>query len=225
MEKVYEVGEGDYLTGMPSFASNLDVLAELRGTQNLLYDLLGEPDWVKEKLGEINESFFVAFDDYYEHIRLSDGSSAYTYFSLWGPGKVSQVQCDFAAMISPDMFREFVVPPLQRQCAWLDHSLFHLDGTSCICHLEHLLAIPELDAVQWTPGAGQPGAGNAQWYSLYERILNAGKSVQILGASVEEANRILDTFGAKGVYLSVHVTSETEADDLIAAVECLREPI
>lgn len=221
MQKVQEISRGDFLVGMPAFGSNLDVLAELRGTQALLYDLVDRPEWVKQKLDEINQAFFVAFDDYYQHIRLTDGSSAYAYFHIWGPGKVSQVQCDFAAMISPDMFKEFVVPALQRQCKWLDRSLFHLDGPNCICHLDHLLAIPELDAVQWTPGAGQPGAGSDQWHELYERILNAGKSAQILGASVEEAKRILDTFGSKGVYLCVHVNSEAEADDIIAAVDCM----
>jgi hypothetical protein len=222
MQAVQAAGKGDYLVGMPAFGSNLDVLAELRGTQNLLFDLVDRPDWVKQKLEEVNRAFFAAFDDYYGHIALSDGSSAYAFFHLWGPGKVSQVQCDFAAMISPDMFGQFVVPALQRQCAWLDRSLFHLDGPSCICHLDHLLAIPELDAVQWTPGAGEPGAGNDKWYGLYERILRAGKAAQILGVSVEEARRLLDTFGGRGVYLSVHVGSEAEAEDMIARVESAR---
>jgi hypothetical protein len=222
MDRVYEMSNGDYLVGMPAFGSNLDVLAELRGTQELLYDLVDRPDWVRDKLDEINRAFFVAFDDYYEHIRLSDGSSAYSYFHIWGPGKVSQVQCDFAAMISPDMFREFVVPPLRSQCEWLDHSLFHLDGPSCICHLEHLLAIPDLDAVQWTPGAGQPGPGDKKWYDLYERILGAGKSAQVLGVSVGEAKEILKAFGAKGVYLSVNVNSDAEADDITDAVDSMR---
>ena len=222
MLKVLEASQGDFLVGMPAFGSNMDVLAELRGTQDLLYDLVDRPDWVSQKLEEINQAFFVAFDDYYEHIRLTDGSSAYTFFHLWGSGKVSQVQCDFAAMLSPEMFEQFVVPPLQRQCAWLDHSLFHLDGPDCACHLDHLLAIPELDAVQWTPGAGQPGAGNAQWFGLYERILSAGKSAQVLGASAEEARRVLDTFGGKGVYLAVHVDSEAEAESIIDLVESVR---
>jgi hypothetical protein len=213
---------GDYLVGAPAFGSNLDVLAQLRGAQNLLCDLLDRPGWVHEKLAEINESFFVAFDDYYRHIQLPDGSSAYTFFHLWGPGKTSQVQCDFAAMISPAMFREFVIPPLRQQCAWLDHSLFHLDGPHCIGHLEHLLALEELDAVQWTPGAGQPGAGDPTWYELYTRILQAGKSVQILGASVAEAQRILDTFGPRGVFLSVDVTCADEAEGIIALAESLR---
>lgn len=218
MQKVLEISQGDFLVGMPAFGSNLDVLAALRGTQNVLYDMVDRPDWVKEKLEEINRAFFVAFDDYYQSISLADGSSAYSFFHIVGHGKVSQVQCDFAAMLSPAMFEEFVVPSLQRQCAWLDRSLFHLDGPSCICHLNHLLAIPELDAVQWTPGAGQPGAGNAMWYYLYERILDAGKSVQIFGATAEEARSILDAFGSKGVYLSVNVNSEAEADGIAALV-------
>jgi len=222
MLAVAAAGQGDYLVGMPAFGSNLDVLAELRGTQTLLYDLIDRPNWVKEKLEEINQAFFSAFDDYYEHIRLTDGSSAYTFFHIWGPGKVSQVQCDFTAMISPDMFAEFVVPPLRRQCTWLDRSLFHLDGPQCICHLDHLLAIPELDAVQWTPGAGQPGTGDEKWYGLYERILRAGKSAQILGLSVDEAKRILATFGAKGIYLSVYVNSRAEANEITALVEAMR---
>lgn len=222
MKRVYEISAGDYLVGMPAFGSNLDVLAELRGTQNLLYDLVDRGEWVTQKLEEINQAFFAAFDDYYAIIQLADGSSGFSYFNIWGPGKVSQVQCDFAAMISPDMFQEFVVPPLQRQCAWLDRSLFHLDGPQCICHLEHLLGIPELDAVQWTPGAGQPGAGDRRWYDLYERILGAGKSVQILGASVDEAKQMLKVFGAKGVYLSVNVKTDAEVGDIVAEIESMR---
>jgi len=222
MLEVLKSSQGDFLVGMPAFGSNLDVLAEMRGTQNLLYDLVDRSEWVKQKLEEINQAFFVAFEDYYEHISLTDDSSAYTFFHIWGPGKVSQVQCDFAAMISPDMFKEFVVPPLQRQCEWLDHSLFHLDGPSCICHLEHLLNIPALDAIQWTPGAGQPGPGDQQWYGLYEQVLNAGKSVQILGVKSDEAKQILSTFGAEGIYLSVHVESEAEAEDICALVDSMR---
>jgi hypothetical protein len=122
-------------------------------------------------------------------------------------------------MISPDMFQEFVVPALAEQCAWLDHSLFHLDGPNCICHLQHLLDIDGLDAVQWTPGAGEPGAGDETWYPLYERILSAGKSAQILGATVPEAHRILDTFGRKGIFLGVEVNDESQAEDIIQRVE------
>ena len=76
--------------------------------------------------------------------------------------------------------------------------------------------------MQWTPGAGQPGPGDEKWYGLYERILTAGKSAQILGMNVDQAKCILDTFGVKGVYISVRVGSEEEADEMIALVESMR---
>ena len=217
--ELVRIRNSDFLIGAPAFGSNMDVMAALRGTQNVLFDLVDRPDWVHEKLEEINQVFFVAFDDYYEQIKLSDGSSAYTFFNIWGPGKTSQVQCDFAAMISPDMFKQFVVPALSRQCAWLDNSLFHLDGPDCICHLPHLLEIEELDAVQWTPGSGQPGCLDPMWYELYKSVLDAGKSVQIMGAEMEEARRIFKLFGTKGIYMSVKVGSEAEANEIMEYAE------
>lgn len=220
--ELVRVADGDFLVGAPAFGSNLDVLAELRGTQNLLFDLLDRPDWVRAKLAEINDAFFAAFDAYYERIRMADGSSAYTWFRLWGPGRTSQVQCDFAAMISPSMFREYVVPPLRDQCAWLDHSLFHLDGPQCIGHLEALLEIEELDAVQWTPGAGHPGAGDPAWDDLYGQVLRAGKAVQVLHITPDEARRVLERFGPRGVFLLVHTDSRDEANALTELVDALR---
>ena len=217
--ELVRISNGDFLIGAPAFGSNMDVLAALRGTQNVLFDMVDRPDWVKEKLEEINQAFYVAFDDYYRYIKLFDDSSAYAYFNIWGPGKTSQVQCDFAAMISPEMFKEFVVPALTRQCAWLDNSLFHLDGPDCICHLQHLLEIEELDVVQWTPGTGQPGTQDPKWYPLYERILDACKGVQIMGVDANDARRLFDTFGTKGMYLSVKVGSRKEADEIMEYAE------
>ena len=39
----------------------------------------------------------------------------------------------------------------REQCRWLDHSLYHLDGTQALHQLPALLAIEELDAIEWTP--------------------------------------------------------------------------
>ncbi len=109
------------------------------------------------------------------------GSSAFGAFRIWGPGKTAKVQCDACAMFSPEMFRDFVKPALAEQCAWLDHAIYHLDGTQCICHLDHLLAIDSLRAIEWTPQAGIEGGAHERWFPLYKRILDAGKSVQIMG--------------------------------------------
>lgn len=56
-------------------------------------------------------------------------------------------------MIGTDMFEEFVLHTLQRDCLALTNTLYHLDGEGELRHLDRLLSIPALKAVQWVPGA------------------------------------------------------------------------
>ena len=58
------------------------------------------------------------------------------------------------------------MPSLQQQCQKLDYTLYHLDGPDAIKHLDALMEIEELDALQWTPGAGKPDGGDELWYPI-----------------------------------------------------------
>ena len=194
---------GNYLVGCPDLIENLDILASLRDSQTLLMDMLERPEWVEQKVREINAAWFEAYGRIYELIKDEEAGSAFGAFRLWGPGKTAKVQCDASSMISPKMFDRFVLPSLAEQCRWLDHSMFHLDGHQCLCHLDSLLAIEALDAIEWTTDPGVPRGGDPRWYSLYRRILAAGKSVQAVNIRPEEVIPLLDAVGAKGVYLLV----------------------
>jgi hypothetical protein len=178
-------------------------------------DLLERPDWVKAQIARINQLFFESYDAMLPYVRDPWGGTTFTPFGLWGPGKVAKVQCDFSCMISPDMFCKFVVPALTEQCAWLDHSMYHLDGTNALQHLDALLEIGPLDAIEWTPQAGLPGGGSPQWYDLYRRIKAAGKSVQAVGVNPEEVVPLIDAVGADGLYIMTWCKTETEARRLV----------
>jgi len=86
--------------------------------------------------------------------------------------------------------------------------MFHLDGTHCMKHLDALLEIEALDAIEWTPEPTVPGGGDPCWYDLYRRILSAGKSVQVLAPKPEEVGPLLDAIGTDGVMLLVWGTEE-----------------
>jgi hypothetical protein len=210
---------GRYLVGCPDLVENLDTLSSLRGAQTLCLDMIERPDWVEQKIREINEVWFVAYQRIYDLIKLEDGSSTFGAFYIWGPGKVAKVQCDSSAMISPAMYRQFVVPSLRAQCEWLDHSLYHLDGTQAIKHLDALLEIAALDAVEWTPQAGIETGGHPRWYDLYRRILSAGKSVQVVNVEPHELQPLLDAIGPKGVYMLIQFKDEREAEQVAKTVE------
>ena len=190
---------GRYLVGIPDLIEGLDTLAALRGDMPLLYDLKERPGWVQERLAEINAAYFQVFDLMAAHVRDASGGNLFSAFRIWGPGKTAKVQCDFSANLSPKMFRAFVVPYLDEQCRWLDYSLYHLDGTNALQHLDLLLGIPALDAIEWTPQAGRPGGGSPEWYDLYRRIRQGGKGVQAVGVELAEVIPLVDAVGPEGL--------------------------
>lgn len=198
--EMMKLGRGKYLVGFPDLIEGIDILASLREGETLMFDIIERPEWVHEKLRELNEVYFAAYDRLYDICKMEDGSSAFGAFCIWGPGKTAKLQCDASAMFSPNMFAEFVVPQLSDQCQRLNNSLYHLDGTQAVGHLEHLLKIDALDAIEWTPQAGIEGGGHARWYEMYHRILDAGKSVQIM-SDYDDVPAVLKELGGKGVYI------------------------
>jgi hypothetical protein len=213
-----ELSQGQYLVGCPDLIENVDILSSLRGGQTLCLDLIERPEWVEQKVAEINQVWFEAYQRIYELIKLDDGSAAFGPFYVWGPGKTAKLQCDASAMFSPEMFRRFVVPAMTAQCDWLDYSLYHLDGTQAMVHLDALLQIASLDAIEWTPQAGIETGGHPRWYDLYRRILAAGKSVQVVGVQPSEVRPLLDAIGREGVYLLVQFQHERQVEEVLQRV-------
>lgn len=203
---------GRYFVGCPDLVENIDVLSSLREAQQLMVDMIERPDWVKARLREITDAYFTVFDELYPRLRDPDGGMAFWAFALWGPGRTAKIQCDAGAMISREMFDDFAAPELRRQSSRIDHVMFHLDGTQAIQHLDTLLQIDEIDAIEYTAQAGIESGGHARWWPLYRRIIEAGKSVQALDVRPDEVAPLLNAIGTKGVYL--HVTGARTAADL-----------
>ena len=201
LEASKALAEGKYLVGCPDLMENIDILAAMREPQTLMMDMIESPGWVEEKVSEITKAWFQVYERIHDLIKEPDGSSAYGAFRLWGPGKTAKLQCDASAMFSPGMFARFVQPELTRQCDWLDHSLYHLDGTQAICHLDALLSIESLDAIEWTPQSGIETGGHERWYPMYQKILEAGKSLQVVNVRGHEVEPLLNAVGTEGIYL------------------------
>lgn len=214
---------GRWLVTPPDFVENVDILAAMRGPQAILFDLMDRPAWVEAKVMEINQAFFAAFDAFADVIRDGFGGNAFV-FNIWGPGRTAKVQCDACAMFGPAMFRRFVTPALTQQCDWLDYALFHLDGEAALANLDELLAIPSLQAIEWTPqrlAVGDSG-GHPRHWDLYRRILAAGKSVQAIGVRYDEVLPLLDACGGPGLFITTTAPSEEKARDLAERVAAYR---
>jgi len=169
-----EAGRGKYLITFPDLIEGLDTLAAMRGTEQLLTDLVDRPEWVHGSLSRITELYIKHYDILYELIKDETRGS---HFWAWAPGKMAKFQCDFSAMISPEMFRNFMVPVLESLTEHVDHCMYHWDGPGAIPHLDVLLSIPGIEMLQWTPGAGLEPATGRRWWPLFHKTIDAGKKI------------------------------------------------
>ena len=171
-EAIQRIGRGKFLLHFPDLIEGLDTLAAMRGTEELLMDMISKPDWVHACLREITDRYFHYYDVLYDRIRDEQGGSC---FWIWAPGRMSKLQCDFSAMIGPDMFRDFMGPVLREMTERLSYSMYHWDGPGALPHLDCLLELPQLDMIQWVPGAGAELPDDRRWWPLYHRMVEAGK--------------------------------------------------
>jgi hypothetical protein len=86
-------------------------------------------------------------------------------------------------------------------------------------HLDALLEIEKLNAIQWTPGVGQPQGGNPCWYDLYRKILANGKSIMPCWVELHELKPLLDNVGNEGLNILMHFKTEQDIEDALKIAE------
>ena len=209
---------GNYYVGMPDLMEGMDVLAALKGTDKVLLDTVMQPEVLEKQMQQINDIYFQVFNELYDIIREGD-EMAFCYFSAWAPGKMTKLQCDISTMINEEDYRRFAQPFLREQCQKIDYTLYHLDGVGAQHHLPALLEIKELNAIQWTPGVGEPQGGSPKWYDLYRRILKGGKSIMACWVTLDELRPLLENIGTDGVHLEMDFHNENEVEQAMEIVE------
>jgi 5-methyltetrahydrofolate--homocysteine methyltransferase len=227
MARMKEFSHNDWLVNIPDMMENVDILSAMRGPQEMCFDMADDLEKVKAGVEIIDRLYFKYFDWFYDHLKENDGTAGFTAFNVMGKGRTAKIQCDFScdfsAMIGPEMFRKIVLPSLRKQCQNLTHSIYHLDGPDAIKHVDALMEIEELDALQWTCGAGKPDGASPQWYGIYDKARAAGKSLWL---SIEDGTprdwadstqRILDKYGSTGIYfLYPEFNDPEDAEQLIS---------
>lgn len=214
--------KGNYYVGMPDLMEGMDVLAAMKGTDKVLLDTVTQPEVLERQMQQINDIYFKVFDELYDIIREGD-EMAFCYFSSWAPGKMTKLQSDISTMISVEDYRRFVQPFIRQQCQKIDYTLYHLDGVGAMHHLPALLEIEELNAIQWTPGVGEPQGGSPKWYDLYKKILAAGKSIMACWVTLDELRPLLDNIGGNGVHIEMDFHNEDEVEKALRIVEEYQE--
>lgn len=189
-----------------------DTLAALYGTVPLLTAMVDRPAATKAALRHLTGLWLREFDRICSLIERGGNEGHMTWMAIWAPDRACATQEDFSYMISDEMFREFCLPPLVELVESLPYAMYHLDGVGALSHLNTLLGITRLRAIQWVPGAGRERV--PQWYGLIRRILAAGKSVEVF-AGLDEIDDLVREVGPRGLLIHCGGVSPDQAARLL----------
>jgi hypothetical protein len=205
---------GRYYVGIPDLNGPGEILARLRGTQRLALDMIENPEYIKPALQEINAAWLRYWQASLGIIHQWIGGYFY-WIGIWSERPSIDLQCDFSCLISTEMFQEYFLPSIEQQTRWVDRTVYHLDGPGAVRHLDLLLSLPELDCIQWIPGAGAPPV--SQWIRLLRRIQAKGKLIQIY-CEPWEVEVLLAELEPEGLLLTTSCDSEERARELLSDV-------
>jgi len=214
-DALLDAGTGKFYTGMTDFHPGGDAIAAFRDPVRLNYDMIEAPDEVTSLLASITEVYLRVYDHFYEKLRAA-GQPISTWAGPVSSKKWLVPSNDFSCMISPRMFDEMFLQSIVDECRHYEASLYHLDGPNALKHLDSLLSVKELSAIQWVYGAGNGRASD--WIPVYQKCQAAGKGVEI-NMDSDELDTIMDNLRPEGVWLGIYgAKNRDEAEALINKV-------
>jgi hypothetical protein len=211
-----ENAKGNFLVGMPEFGNAADNLSLMRGMDNLAMDCIDNPEKISEAIEFMDAHWVSLHEKLYKFLLpVNEGGGVLPWMSLWAPGRIDQLACDFSNVISPDIFREIFVRDIENMGGWMEYGMYHLDGRTCMRNmLDTLLSIDCIKAIEFTPGVGSPPTYTAEYIPKYKKILESGRRLYLL-AEPNEVQALCEELPSKGLYLCTYADSRRNADLLI----------
>ena len=100
------------------------------------------------------------------------------WLGLWSSRPYVIPTCDLNFLLGPAEFESLCLPDIARIAQAAGRAVFHLDGPQAAGHIDALLTLPQLQAIQFTPGESTPSA--LAWVDMFRKIQEAGKSVLVV---------------------------------------------
>jgi hypothetical protein len=207
-----EKAPGKFLVGYTDLHPGLDCVAAWRDPQQLCFDMIDDP----EKVHELAEMAIVDFEFIYDHfdqLLKARNQPSVSWMGIPSFGRMHIPSCDFSTLISPEFFNEFGLPILRCEVRTMTHNIFHVDGKGVAKHLEAILSVPEVHALQWVQGVGDD-LPIRQWMPFLKE-LQAQRVPVIVDLNMNELDAFIAEMKPQGLFLWVSTDNEEEEIEIL----------
>jgi len=210
-DALIEAGKGKFYVGNTDYHPGADAIAAFRDPLEFNMDMIERPQEIKGLLRYVTDVYFECIDYFFEKF-----TAAQDVYATW-PGIVTTKRYyvpsnDFSIMISKEMFDDLFLPGITEECDHMEANIYHLDGPGALRHLDSLLGIKSLNAIQWVYGAGNGRASD--WLPVYKKCQAAGKGLQI-NLELDEIDLFMRELKPNGLWLAIHGVQDREQGEAI----------
>ena len=203
---------GRYLLAVPDLLDAATTMSQMQSGEDLIFSLCDDPEPVHAYRTALTRVWLEAYDFWRAYDAAAGQLDSINWTGVYAAGRGGVVQCDFSALLSPAMFRDFALPDITAVAGNLDHALFHLDGREEEKFLDDLFAVRHLRAFQWVYGTTSPSP--SKYPDTIRRIQAAGRPVQVT-CSADELPALFQLLHPRGLMLRITPPAEqtlTRAD-------------
>ena len=140
---------GRYPVSVTLMRGPADVISAMRGAQNYVWDMIDEPEQMRQIADRIADAYIYTAQE--QLARIPDDGSGYICgdqgMRLWQPQKFIWLQEDALSLLSPALYRQTVLPADEKILRAFGHGAFHLHF-NCLWMIDFLTEMPELDAIE-----------------------------------------------------------------------------
>ncbi len=213
MDALVQFSDGRFPVSQTLMRGPLDMLAAMRGAAQVTIDLIDEPDLVCRAAQLCAEVWEEVAEAQLNLIPECDAG----YFAgehglrTWAPDKPVWLQEDAMALLSPQLYREYILPIDRKIAAHFPCVAFHLHG-SALWAIDELVHVAELDVLELNQEDARCDVEGtfAGWHKMQQH------KPTVMWRLVDEdfwpwLHRVLDEFPAEGLAIQVVVKDVQEA--------------
>jgi hypothetical protein len=199
--KLNKLSQGRFPVGAPIMRGQGDTAGALMGQTQFIYALYEEPDIIKRTLGKIVDSFLAIYKEMHRLNTPFLGGSSMGLYHVWAPGESLWFQDDIGALLSPALYREFLLENERRFCGRYPYTMMHLHPSSFHL-LDDILSNENLKVLEINKDVGGPSV--AQMLPQYRKVLEKKRGLVIWGdLTEEEIQFVFDNLELKGIFFNI----------------------
>ncbi len=196
--------------GQPILRGVSDMIAALRGAEQMVFDLHDEPERFRRAARACTDFLVGLVKEQQEVAGTFAGGYEVEQLALWAPDRIIRMQEDGSAFYSPTLYAKYLQEEDARQATAFPYSVIHLHSSSLFL-LEKILEIEPLRCIQINKDVG--GMDIAEMLPYLKKVQERGKPLMVRG-KLDRADLALlrRELTPAGLYLQIVVENAAEAN-------------